>query len=181
MPSEPAQEACAFDSFVTPGARWGTNSFGVAQPSFGGIPPRQRNGADDFERARRRQWSTPIGKHIHKKFVDVGFVIQFNEALDPTSAGNTGNYTVLTKSKHGKKTTTTPVAILSAEYKAPGFNGGFGTVFIRTSKQTFAHGGELKVNGAPPSGLANSTDTLFLTGITTFTISPMNRIPIRPS
>ena len=123
----------------------------------------------------------PIGKHIHKKFVDVGFVIQFNEALDPTSAGNTGNYTVLTKSKHGKKTTTTPVAILSAEYKAPGFNGGFGTVFIRTSKQTFAHGGELKVNGAPPSGLANSTDTLFLTGITTFTISPMNRIPIRPT
>ena len=123
----------------------------------------------------------PIGKHIQKKLVDVGFVIQFNEALDPTSAGNTGNYTVLTNSKHGKKTTTTPVAILSVEYNAPGFSGGFGTVEIRTSKQTFAHGGELEVNDAPPSGIANSTDTLFLTGNTTFTISPNNRNPIHPS
>ena len=114
----------------------------------------------------------PIGKNVHKKLVDEGFAIEFNEALDPTSAGNTGNYTVLTNSKHGKKTTTTPVAIRSVEYQAPGFNGGYGTVAIRTSKQKFAHGGELEVNAAPPSGIANSTDTLFLTGNTTFTISP---------
>jgi hypothetical protein len=123
----------------------------------------------------------PIGKNVHKKPVDEGFLIQFNEALDPTSAGNTGNYTVLTNSKHGKTTTTTPVAIRSVEYQAPGFNGGFGTVAIRTSKQKFAHGGELEVNGAPPSGIANSTDTLFLTGNTTFTISPKGRISIQPS
>jgi hypothetical protein len=122
----------------------------------------------------------PIGKHAHEKLVDEGFEIEFNEAIDPTSAGNTGNYTVLTNSKHGKKTTTTPVAILSVEYNA-GFNGSYSFVAIRTSKQTFAHGGELEVNGSPPSGIADSTDTLFLTGSTTFTISPNNRNPIHPS
>ncbi len=45
----------------------------------------------------------PIGKNVHKKLVDVGFTIQFDGALNSTSAGNTGNYTVLTNLKHGKK------------------------------------------------------------------------------
>ena len=61
---------------------------------------------------------------------------------DSTSADNTGNYTVLTNTKHGKKITTTPVAILSAEYTAPAFNVDFSLVDIRISKQAFAHGGE---------------------------------------
>jgi hypothetical protein len=142
------------------------NLLSVAVPLDGGTAP------TIFGAAGVSQGPPAIGKDIHKKLVLVGFVIEFNEALDPTSAGNTGNYTVLTNSKHGKKMTTTPVAISSVEYNAPSFNGGFGTVDIRTSKQTFAHGGELEANGAPPSGIANSTDTLFLTGNTTFTISP---------
>jgi hypothetical protein len=120
-----------------------------------------------------------IGKNIHKKLALVGFVITFNEALDSTSAGNTGNYTVLTNSKHGKRTITTPVKISSVEYNAVSIAGS-NTVLIRMSKQAFAHGGELEVNGAPPSGIANSTDTLFLTGNTTFKISP-NAKSVHPS
>ena len=178
MPSEPAQEACALESFVTPGASEGTISFGGAQPSLSGSPPRQRNGADDLA-TEIFSGPPPIGKNVHEKLVDEGFMIFFNEPVDPTSAGNTGNYTVLTITKHGKKTITTPVAIRSALYGASP-DGSESAVTIRTSKQTFAHGGELEVNGAPPSGIANSTETLFLTGNTTFTISP-NAKHINPS
>ena len=113
----------------------------------------------------------PIGKNVHKKLVNEGFMIFFNGAVDPTSARNTANYTVLTNTKHGKRMIATPVAIRSALYGAAP-DGSESAVTIRISKQKFAHGGELKVNGAPPSGIANSTDTLFLTGNTTFTISP---------
>jgi hypothetical protein len=141
------------------------NLLSVAVPLAGGTAPTILDAGDIFS------GSPLIGKHINKKVVDEGFVIVFNEAIDPTSAGNASNYTVLTNSKHGKRTTTTPVAILSVEYNAPTFNGSPSTVAIRTSKQAFADGGELEVNGAPPSGIANSTDTLFLTGDTTLTIS----------
>ena len=64
-----------------------------------------------------------IGKNVHNRSVDEGFLLTFNEALDPTRASNTGSDTVLTNSKHGKKTTTTPVAIISVENNA-GINGG---------------------------------------------------------
>ena len=36
-------------------------------------------------------------------------------------------------------------------------------------------GGELVVSGSPPSGLSDSSDSFFLTGITTFTITPKAR------
>ena len=150
------------------------NLLSVASPLVGGTAPTIMTVGGDFK------GSGPIGKNVHKKLVDVGFTIQFHGALDSTSADNTGNYTVLTNTKHGKKITTTPVAILSAEYTAPA-NVDFSLVDIRISKQAFAHGGELEVNGAPPSGIADPTDTLFLTGTTTFTISPNNRNGINPS
>jgi hypothetical protein len=107
-----------------------------------------------------------------------GFEIEFSQGLDPASANNPANYTVLTNLKHGKKTTTTPVAF-SVSYTT-GVTGTFSIVDIRTSKQTFAHGGVLEMNGAPPSGIANLTDTLFLTGDTTLTISP-NAKAVHPS
>ncbi len=119
-----------------------------------------------------------IGKNVHKKLATEGILIEFNGALDPTSAGNPGNYTVLTNSKHGKRTITTPVAISSVEYSA---GVGISTVAIRFSKQAFAHGGELEVNGSSPSGIANATDTLFLTGSTTFTITRNDANPIHPA
>ena len=89
------------------------NLLSVAAPLVGGTAPTILTVGGVFS------GPAPIGKNIHKKLVDVGFVIQFNEALDSTSAGNAGNYTVLTNSKHGKKMTTTPVAIRSVEYNAP--------------------------------------------------------------
>jgi hypothetical protein len=144
------------------------NLLSVAAPLVVGTAPTITGAEEYFSKP-------PIGKNAHEKLVDVGFGIFFNEAVDPTSVGNTGNYTVLTNSKHGKRTTTTPVAIRSALYDA-----GANTVTILISKQAFAHGGELEVNGAPPSGIANSTDTLFLTGNTTFTITP-NAKNILPS
>jgi hypothetical protein len=140
------------------------NLLSVASPLVGGTAPTILAAIEIFS------GPPAIGKNVHKKLVAEGFEIEFNEALDPTTAGNKANYTVLMNSKHGKQTTTTPVAIRSIEYT--GSNGSFSIVTIRISKQKFAHGGELEVNGAPPSGIANSTDTLFLTGNTTFTISP---------
>ena len=41
-----------------------------------------------------------IGKNVHNRSVDEGFLLTFNEALDPTRASNTGSDTVLTNSKH---------------------------------------------------------------------------------
>jgi hypothetical protein len=141
------------------------NLLSVAAPLASGTAPTILSAQEIFS------GPPPIGKNVHKKLVDEGFMIFFNGAVDPTSARNTANYTVLTNTKHGKRMITTPVAIRSALYGAAP-DGSESAATIRISKQTFAHGGELKVNGAPPSGIANSTDTLFLTGNTTFTISP---------
>ena len=113
--------------------------------------------------------TTGKGKHARHKRVFEGFTLTFNEALDPTAAGNAGNYTVLVKSKHGKKTVTSPIRV-QVNYSA-----GSDTVTILTGKQTFAHGGELKVNGSPRSGITDASGAFFLTGNTTFTISQRAR------
>ncbi len=92
--------------------------------------------------------------------------LTFNEALDPTAADNAGNYTVLVKSKHKKKTVTSPIPV-QVSYTA-----GSSSVTILTGKQSFANGGELKVNALAPSGITDASGAFFLTGNTTFKISP---------
>jgi hypothetical protein len=110
--------------------------------------------------------TTGKGKHARHESVFEGFTLTFNEALDPAAADNAGNYTVLVKSKHGKKTATSPIRI-HVNYTA-----GSNTVTILTGKQKFARGGELNVNGSAPSGITDASGAFFLTGNTTFTISP---------
>jgi hypothetical protein len=137
------------------------NLLSVAAPLVGGTAPTIWSAEGLYS------GPPPIGKNAHEKLVDVGFTIEFSEAIDPTRAENAANYTVLTYSKHGMTMTTTPVRISFVKYFASQ-----NEVLIKTGKQTFPKGGELEVNGAPPSGIADSTDTLFLTGNTTFVISP---------
>ena len=89
---------------------WRRNLLSVAAPLASGTAPTILSVQEIFS------GPPPIGKNIHKKLVNEGFMIFFNGAVDPTSARNTANYTVLTNTKHGKRMITTPVAIRSALY-----------------------------------------------------------------
>ncbi len=113
--------------------------------------------------------STGKGKHARHESQLAGFTLTFNEALDLARAGSAANYAVLVKVKHGRKTSTLRISV-SVDYTA-----GSDEVTVLTGKQTFAHGGELTVNGSAPGGISDPTDTFFLTGTTTFTISPKGR------
>jgi hypothetical protein len=110
--------------------------------------------------------TTGKGKHTRHERVFEGFTLTFSEALDPAAANSAGNYTVLVKSKHGKKTVMSPTGV-QVNYTA-----GSNTVTILTGKQKFAQGGDLKVNGSAPSGITDESGVFYLTGNTTFTISP---------
>jgi streptogramin lyase len=140
------------------GGGGGTNPAPTAAPTIVGAQPLDQ--------------AVPVGKphkgHVKTRNQFVGFQLTFNEALDPSRAESAGNYTIRFTKRGGRKPVTQPVGFRVAY--TPG-----ATVvdLILTGKQTFAKGGQLRVNGAP-GGIADPSGDL-LTGKNTFTILPRAR------
>ena len=140
------------------GAGGGPSSAPAVAPSIVGAQPLNQ--------------AVPVGKphkgHVKTRNQFVGFQLTFNEALDPSRAQSAGNYTILFTKRGGRKPVTQPVGFRVA------YTPGTTVVdLILTGKQTFAKGGQLRVNAAP-GGIADPSGDL-LTGKNTFTILPRAR------
>jgi virginiamycin B lyase len=111
-----------------------------------------------------------IGKphkgHVKTRNPLVGFELTFNEAIDASRAANTRNYSVLVNSRHGRRTTTKPAGF-SVSYNPNTFT----VSLLLSGKQKFPKGGQLTVNSASPSGIADPSGDV-LVGNTVFTIGP---------
>ena len=106
---------------------------------------------------------TGHGKHQKKTTKFAGFELIFNEALNPASALNSGNYQVLQSTKKGRKTVSKPVRF-TVSYNATDD----AVSLTLAGKPTFTSGGKLILTA---SGITDkSGDTLV--GNTVFTIKP---------
>jgi hypothetical protein len=108
----------------------------------------------------------PHKGHVKTRSQFVGFELTFNEALDTARAENANNYSVLVNSRHRRKPGTKPVGF-RVSYNPSTFAVGL----LLTGKQKFPKGGQLTVNSASPSGIADASGDL-LAGTTSYTIEP---------
>ena len=111
----------------------------------------------------------PIGRPVLS-----GFVFDFSDPLNPSSATNGGNYQVDTiTTKRVKKQTRRilhPITSFSVAYNAANDS----VTLTFAGKQTFRTGGQITVVGGPPSGITGVSGAA-LAGSKAFTISPRAR------
>jgi streptogramin lyase len=125
---------------------------------------------------------TIIGAHVltagrGRRRSTIGFQLVFSAALEPTTAQNVANYTVIQNVKRGRKTIRQHVGFNVV------YNPSTYTVnLILAGKPGFAAGGQMIVNASPPIGITDSSGTYLdgsgdgVTGKNaTFTISPKAR------
>jgi hypothetical protein len=99
----------------------------------------------------------------------VGFELDFGSALDPSRASIAANYAVTQTIGHGRKRVTQPVPF-TAQYDPRSH----AVSLLLSSPASFAHGGRIVVNAAPPSGITDASGVP-LTGTTVFVILPNAR------
>jgi len=106
------------------------------------------------------------GKGKRKHLV---FQLVFSSPLDPSSAGNSGNYTVTQSMKHGRE------KIAQAIRLQVDYNAAAKTVnLIIEGKPHFTNGGQLIVNAAAPTGITGTTG-VYVDGNAIFTVLPGGR------
>ena len=105
----------------------------------------------------------PIGKSV------VSFVLQFNTAMTPGTAGAANDYQV--ESASTRRVHRTRVTVLHPLGVTATYDASSDSVTLRTSatQKRFARGGQILVNVSPPGGLSSAAGAL-LTGKTAFTI-----------
>jgi hypothetical protein len=122
-------------------------------------------GEQSLFRRRTNKKGKPIGNSVL-----TGFVFDFSEALNPSSATSNTNYQVDTiATKRLKKQTRRivhPITGFSVAYSVANDS----VTLTFAGKQTFRTGGQLTVVGGPPAGVIGVSGAA-LTGSTVFTIS----------
>ncbi len=111
----------------------------------------------------------PIGKPVLS-----GFLFDFSEPLDPSSATNNANYQVDTiTTKRVKKQTRRilhQLTSFSVSYSAANDS----VTLTFAGKQSFKTGGQINVVGGPPTGVTGVSGDA-LAGSKVFTISPLGK------
>jgi hypothetical protein len=105
------------------------------------------------------------GKRAHV----VGFELDFSEPLDPTHAGNSGNYQLTQTIMHGRKAVNQAVRF-SVRYSA----GSNHVDLMIVGKPTFTKGGRIALIATSPGGIADTAGNL-LTGSNMINILPKAR------
>ncbi len=125
------------------------------------------------EQSLFRRKTNKKGRPIGKPFL-TGFVFDFSEALNPSSATSNTNYLVDTiATKRVKKQTRRivhPIMGFSVAYSLANDS----VTLTFAGKQTFRTGGQITVVGGPPAGVTGLSGAA-LAGRTVFTISPGGR------
>ena len=123
-------------------------------------------GEQPLFRRKTNKKGKPIGKPVLS-----GFLFDFSQALNPSSATNNANYQVDTvTTKRVKKQTRHilhPITSFSVAYSAANDS----VTLTFAGKQTFRTGGQITVVGGPPSGITGVSGAA-LAGSKVFTISP---------
>jgi hypothetical protein len=111
----------------------------------------------------------PHKGHVKTRRTFVGFELTFSEGLAAARAEDAANYSVLVKSRHGRKTVTKP-----AGFRVSYNPSKFAVDLLLTRKQTFSKGGVLTVNGTSNNGITDLAGDS-LVGNSVFTIGPKAR------